>query len=133
MATINRKVRTFSDLNLTFGMHPSTGDVLKRYDEDAVKNSVKNLILTKNFERPFHPEIGCQLYNLLFENFDAITAELARRTIESVITAYEPRARLIDIRIEQTDDINEMAVTVEFMMINNDRPLTVTTFLNRAR
>lgn len=133
MATINRKVRTFSDLNLTFGTHPATGDVLKRYDEDAVKNSIKNLILTKNFERPFHPEIGCQLYNLMFENFNSITAELARRTIEAVITAYEPRARLIDIRIEQTDDINEMAVTVEFMMINNDRPLTVTTFLNRAR
>jgi len=133
MATINKKVRTFSDLNLTFGIHPSTGDVLKRTDEDAVKTSIKNLILTKNFERPFHPEIGCQVYNLMFENFTPITSEVARRTIESVITAYEPRARLIDIRIEQTDDVNEMAITVEFTMINSDRPLTITTFLNRAR
>ena len=133
MATINKKVRTFSDLNLTFGIHPSTGDVLKRTDEDAVKTSIKNLILTKNFERPFHPEIGCQVYNLMFENFTPITSEIARRTIESVITAYEPRARLIDIRIEQTDDANEMAITVEFTMINSDRPLTITTFLNRAR
>jgi phage baseplate assembly protein W len=133
MATINRKVRTFSDLNLTFGAHPATGDVLKRYDEDAVKNSIRHLILTKNFERPFHPELGCQVYNLMFENYTAITSELARRTIEAVLTAYEPRAKIIDIRLDPSEDNNEMSITVEFMIINSDRPLTVTTFLNRVR
>jgi phage baseplate assembly protein W len=133
MATINRKVRTFTDLNLTFGFHPVTRDVLKRTDEDAVKNSVKNLILTKNFERPFHPEIGSQVNNLLFENFTPITVELIKRTITTTIEAFEPRARLLDVRVAETNDPNEVAITVEFTLINSERPVTVTTFLTRVR
>ena len=133
MATINRKVRTFTDLNLTFGFHPVTRDVLKRTDEDAVKNSVKNLILTKNFERPFHPEIGSQVNNLLFENFTPITVELIKRTITTTIEAFEPRARLLDVRVAETNDPNEVAITVEFTLINSERPVTVTTFLTTVR
>ena len=133
MATINRKVRTFTDLNLTFGFHPVTRDVLKRTDEDAVKNSVKNLILTNNFERPFHPEIGSQVNNLLFENFTPITVELIKRTITTTIEAFEPRARLLDVRVAETNDPNEVAITVEFTLINSERPVTVTTFLTRVR
>jgi phage baseplate assembly protein W len=133
MATINRKVRTFTDLNLTFGFHPVTRDVLKRTDEDAVKNSVKNLILTKNFERPFHPEIGSQVNNLLFENFTPITVELIKRTITTTIEAFEPRARILDVRVAETNDPNEVAITVEFTLINSERPVTVTTFLTRVR
>jgi phage baseplate assembly protein W len=133
MATINRKVRTFSDLNLTFGVHPVTGDVLKRVDEDAVKASIQNLILTKNFERPFHPEIGSQVNNLLFENFTPITAELIKRSIEITINTYEPRARLLDIRVAETSDPNEIAISVEFTVINSERPVTITTFLTRVR
>jgi phage baseplate assembly protein W len=133
MATINRKVRTFSDLNLTFGVHPVTGDVLKRVDEDAVKASIQNLILTKNFERPFHPEIGSQVNNLLFENFTPITAELIKRSIEITINTYEPRARLLDIRVAETSDPNEITISVEFTVINSERPVTITTFLTRVR
>lgn len=132
MAT-NRKTRTFVDLNLAFGSHPSTGDVLTRVDEDAVKNSIKNLVLTRNYERPFHPEIGCQVYSLLFENFTPVTAELAKKTIQNVLETYEPRARIIDIRVAETDDLNEIAITIEFMVVNSNRPVTVTTLLNRVR
>jgi len=133
MATINRKVRTFTDLNLTFDKHPLTADVLTRVDDDAVKNSIKNLVLTKNFERPFHPEIGSQVTNLLFENFTPITVELVKKTIITVISTYEPRARLIDVRVAETNDPNEIAITIEFMTINTTRPITVTTFLYRVR
>lgn len=133
MATINRKVRTFTDLNLTFGKHPVTADVLTRIDEDAVKNSIKNLVLTKNFERPFHPEIGSQVNNLLFENFTPVTVELVKRSIENVISTYEPRAKLLDVRVAETNDPNEIGITIEFMVINSTKPLTVTTFLYRVR
>ena len=133
MATINRKVRTFTDLNLTFDKHPVTADVLTRVDDDAVKNSIKNLVLTKNLERPFHPEIGSQVTNLLFENFTPITVELVKKTIITVISTYEPRARLIDVRVAETNDPNEIAITIEFMTINTTRPITVTTFLYRVR
>lgn len=133
MATINRKVRTFTDLNLTFDKHPVTADVLTRVDDDAIKNSIKNLVLTKNLERPFHPEIGSQVTNLLFENFTPITVELVKKTIITVISTYEPRARLIDVRVAETNDPNEIAITIEFMTINTTRPITVTTFLYRVR
>jgi phage baseplate assembly protein W len=134
MATIvNRKVRTFKDLNLAFGAHPVTGDVNKHFDEDAIKNAIKNLILTKNYERPFHPEIGSQAAALLFENFTPITAELIKKSIETTIVTYEPRAQILDIRIAETDDANEIAITVEFKPVNSEKPLSITTFLTRVR
>ena len=130
---MTRKTRTFSDLNLLFTPHPSTGDVLIRVDEDAVKNSIKNLVRTRNFERPFNPALGCQVYSLLFENFTPMTAELVRRSIQNVLIVYEPRCRLIDVRVDQGDDANSMAVTIEFQIINSEKPYTVTTFLSRVR
>jgi phage baseplate assembly protein W len=130
---VNRKVRTFKDLNLVFGLHPVTADVNRHYDEDAIKNAIKNLILTKNYERPFHPEIGTQAAALLFENFTPITAELIKKSIETTITTFEPRAKIIDIRVAQTDDANELAITVEFKPINAENPIVVTTFLTRVR
>lgn len=130
---MTRKTRTFSDINLLFTPHPSTGDVLKRIDDDAVKNSIKNLVRTRNFERPFNPALGCQVYSLLFENFTPATSELVKRSIMNVLGTYEPRCKLIDVRVSQTDDMNQMAVTIEYQIINSDRPQTVTTFLSRVR
>ena len=91
MAT--RNTRQFTDLNLMFTKHPATADVTKKIDEEAVKSSIRNLISTKNYERPFHPEIGCQIYSLLFENFNPITVQVMKRTIFQVIEKYEPRLR----------------------------------------
>jgi len=133
MATINRKTRTFTDINLNFSAHPATRDIVTRIDEDAVKASVKNLVSTKNFERPFHPEIGCQVYSLLFNNFTPMTTELVRKTVEEVIVTYEPRVRLIDVRVNQDDDRNGIEIAIEFMLINSEKPITVTTFLERTR
>ena len=98
-----------------------------------MKASVKNLVSTKNFERPFHPEIGCQVYSLLFNNFTPMTTELVRKTVEEVIVTYEPRVRLIDVRVNQDDDRNGIEIAIEFMLINSEKPITVTTFLERTR
>ena len=125
--------RTFSDINLNFKSHPSTADVVKVVDEDAVKGAIRNLIQTKNFDRPFHPEIGCAIHNLLFDNFTPLTLQLARRAVEDILKAYEPRAEIIDIIVSNSQDQNELNVTVVFKIVNTDKPLKVTTLINRNR
>ena len=77
MAT--RNTRQYSDFNLLFSSHPVTGDVARKNDEEAVKQSLRNLISTRHYERPFHPEIGCQIHGLLFENFNPVTAQVMRK------------------------------------------------------
>ena len=62
-----KNTRNFSDIDLTFIANPVTGDLSKKYDENAVKQSIKNLVMTRNYERPFNSSIGSQIYNVLFE------------------------------------------------------------------
>lgn len=135
MATINRKTRQFSDLNLLFTSNPVTGDVTKKTDEEAIKASIKNLITTKNYERPFHPEIGCQVYGLLFENVDAVSVQIMRKTIFDVINKFEPRVGVLDVKIktEDVDRPNDLDVEITFLILNTERPVTLTTTITRVR
>lgn len=133
MSIAQRKSRSFSDLSLLFGINSFTRDVDKKNNEEAIKAAVKHLVLTKNYERPFHPEIGCQLYGLLFENFDPFTIEVMKRTIEYVITAYEPRVDLLGVRLRENVDSNEIEATIEFKIKNTEKPIIVTTAITRVR
>jgi len=133
MATINRKVRQFSDLDLIFTSNPYTKDVSKKNDEEAIKASIRNLILTRNFERPFHPEIGCQLHYLLFENFDPIIRNTMAQTIRDVINKYETRAIVDDVILNTFDEQNELEVTIRFRILNNPTPITIKTLISRVR
>ena len=91
--------RQFADLDLNFTPHPVTGDVGFKKDENAVKQAVKNLVLTQNFERPFHSEIGSSLRSLLFEPATPMTKEILRKTISDTIINFEPRVELIGVDI----------------------------------
>lgn len=133
MATINRRVRDFSDFNLLFTPHPLTADVSKVLNENAIKAAVRNLVLTKNYERPFHPEIGCQITSLLFENYSPVLKSAMERTIQDVLEKFEPRARLTKLDVADNSDNNSIDVTVEFAINNIERPVTVTVTLTRAR
>jgi len=133
MATIQRNSRTFSDLNLLFTVNPATRDITKRFDEEAIKASVRNLIQTKNFERPFHPEIGCQLNNLLFENLTPPVFQLMKKTVFDVIEKFEPRIVVLDVLAQQRPDNNELDVTIIFKIINSERPITLKTTIQRVR
>lgn len=133
MVTINRKLRNFSDLDLTFRKNTFTNDIQKKFDVEAIKASVKHLILTKNYERPFHPEIGCQLHSLIFENFTPTIKIAMERTIYETIEKFEPRVKILDINIYDSSDINGLNVTVTFQVGNIDQPVTVNTVLTRAR
>jgi phage baseplate assembly protein W len=128
-----RNTRLFSDIDLNFTKHPVTRDITRRYDENAIKASVKNLLLTRNFERPFHPEIGTQVNALLFENFSPASRIALERTIVDAIEKFEPRVRIIDISVNETSNSNDLVVNVVFSLKNIDRPITVSTFLSRVR
>lgn len=130
---INRNTRQFSDLSLLFTAHPVTADIVKKVDEEAVKASIRNLISTKNYERPFHPEIGCQIYSLLFENFSPVVKQVMKKTIISVIDKFEPRAVVLDVVIRDKPDNNSIDVDVIFKLINSDRPITLRTAISRVR
>lgn len=133
MATINKVVRRFTDINLIFNPHPYTKDLLVRKNVDAIKESVQNLILTKNYERPFHPEIGCQVSNLLFENFGPATISSIKRTILDTITKFEPRVNVTDVLILSNPDDNAIDIEVSFTINNVLDPITITVTLNRVR
>ena len=133
MATINRVVRRYTDLNLLFTPHPYSKDVLTRKNIDAVKASVQNLILTKNYERPFHPEIGSQVNNLMFENMMPSTIAALEKSITDTIDKFEPRAKILKINIVDNSDTNAIDIEVMFALNNVSEPVTVTTTINRVR
>jgi len=128
-----RSTRIFSDLNLNFTKNPATKDVARLTDVEAVKRSVRNLVLTNRFERPFHPEIGSSVRELLFENISPLTAVLLKDRIAEVINNFEPRAGLVDVNVNDQPDRNEYVVTVSFYVLNSPEPTDVTVYLQRLR
>ena len=125
--------RDFVDLNLDFTRNIVTNDIVKIEGVDAVKRSVKNLIQTNFYERPFHPELGCGIRELLFENFTPVTGIFIRRKVEEVITNFEPRARISQVAVNEQPDRNGIEVTVYFYVMNMPNPVSVTTVLQRIR
>ena len=113
-----RSSRVYKDLNLNFGINPVTSDVTAVTDVNAVKRSVRNLLLTNHYDRPFHPEIGCNIQALLFENFGPITGNQLSRQIEETITNYEPRARIETVECYPVPNTNTYDVRVYFYVEN---------------
>ena len=128
-----KAVRTYKDLDLDFTRHPVTNDVVKIEDVNAVKRSVRNLVNTQFYERPFHPELGCGVRDLLFENFTPMTGIFIRRKIEEVLVNYEPRAYISSIAVNENQDRNGINVEVNFYVLNLPNPVSVTTTLQRIR
>jgi len=129
-----KSVRKFyKDLDLDFTRNVVTNDVVKIKDVNAVKRRVKNLVKTNHYERPFHPELGCGIRELLFENFTPLTGIFIKRKVEEVITNYEPRARLSQVTVNEQPDRNGIEVTVYFYVMNIPEPVSVTTLLQRIR
>ena len=125
--------RTFTDLDLNFIANPVTGDVSRKYDETAIKQSIKNLVMTNHYEKPFHPEIGSQVYTLLFEPFSPMLKSMLERSIINTIANFEPRASLIDVEVTLNPDNNSVFCQITFRIINTQRPLTVDLTLSRTR
>lgn len=124
---------TYSDLDLDFIAHPTTGDVVRKTGEDAIKRSVRNLILTNFYDRPFRSYIGSNAQKLLFENANAITAALLKDAIREVIENYEPRVKLTNIEIQFDYDNNGYNVAMRYIILNREEPVVITLFLERIR
>lgn len=133
MVTINRKVRQFKDLDLNFLMHPATHDVVKSFDEDSINKNLRYLILTLNYERPFHPEKGCQINNLLFEFADPVMEQIMQRTIKESVANFEPRVNLLDVIINSKPELHEIEVTIEYVIVNTSQPVVFSMILTRTR
>ena len=129
----NRSTRLFKDLDLNFTRNPVTNDITKIEDVDAVKRSVKNLVQTNFYERPFRPELGCGIKELFFENYNPITGIFLKRKIEEVITNFEPRVMLNQITLDDDPDRNRLKVSIYFYIQGIEDPVVVETFLERLR
>lgn len=105
----------YLDLDLNFKAHPVTKDVTKKVDDSAVFTSLKNLIKTANFERPFHPEIGCQVYSLLFEQMTPEVISSVSKTIKYVVENFEPRVELLSINV--TPSSSALLIDLEYRII----------------
>ena len=145
---ISRNVRQYKDLDLFFtrkklSAKNSDGDVTvsdaksdinKVTDITSVKRSIRNLVLTNHYEKPFHPEIGCGVREILFELMTPITAHLLTRKVEDVITEYEPRAQLVGVKATPDLDRNAYELTIEFYVLNAPTELVdLTVLLERLR
>ena len=129
----SRNSRTFRDIDLDFERNPVTNDVNVVEDIIAIKRSVKNLVQTNFYERPFQPELGFGIRELLFENFTPMTGIFIRRKIEEVLVNYEPRANISSIAVNENQDRNGINVEVNFYVLNLPNPVSVTTTLQRIR
>lgn len=125
--------RDYSDLDLNFIVHPVKKDINKNVGVQAVINSVKNLLLTGHYEKPFHPEIGSNIRKMLFEPLDAIVATNLQREIEETLNNYEPRVRVTRIIVSPNYDKNGFNVYLEFNVLNRTEPITINFFLSRVR
>lgn len=123
----------YSDIDFTFTKKPVVGDVALSFDQQAVIRSIRNLLLTKHFERPFNPQLGSNLDALLFENVGPITTNLLENEIRTTISNYEPRATLKEIVVSPMPDENAYNVTISFYIENATIPTTVTLLLERNR
>jgi len=124
---------TYSDLDLRFLPQPGTKDVSFSYDEQAVIRSVKNLLLTGPFERPFQPLLGSQINKLLFEPINPLTAGLLEDEIVRTINNYEPRASVANISINAYPDQDAYQVSMFFYIGNNTTPTGINIILKRTR
>ena len=130
---ITRNVKQYRDLDLFFSKKTNK-DLNKVTDIEAVKRSVRNLILHNTFEKPFHPEIGGNVRGLLFENMTPMTSAVIARKIEDTINNFEPRARLVGVKAQPDRDLNGYVVSVYFYVVNAPTELVeLDTFLERLR
>jgi phage baseplate assembly protein W len=125
--------KIYSDIDFTFTKKPVTGDVALSYDDQAVIRSIRNLLSTNHFERPFNPELGSNLNALLFELVSPLTATALEREISTMIANYEPRANLKEIIVTPLPDNNAYNVYLSFYIENATLPTTVTLLLERNR
>lgn len=127
-----RNTRTYTDLDFNFVRHPRSGDTSTRSDEEAIKQSIRNLVMTRNYERPFRSYLGSQVTALLFEPTTPLLGAMMERAISDVINNFEPRAELLGVECIVSPENNSMCVTITFKIRNTETPISVNLILERT-
>ena len=125
--------KQYADLDLSLIPHPNKKDILPMTDIDAVRNSIKNLVLTSRYERPFQPELGSGVSGLLFENSSPDTIFLLKEYVREVVSNYEPRVSDLRVIVEDDSDNNAYYNTIAFNVISVDTEADVQLYLERIR
>ena len=123
----------YRDFFTDFSMHAATGELNSKTNEEAVKQSIRNLLLTDRYERPFQPYIGSGLKGMLFEQYTPATELMITNSVKEVISNHEPRANLINVISSPAQGGTAITVTVVFSIINNPDPVQLSVILERMR
>jgi phage baseplate assembly protein W len=132
-ARVVSKKKPWSDLDLSLKIHPIRKDIIPLKDDAAIKNAVKNLLISNFYERPFQDDLGANLRGLLYEPADVITEIELRDNIREVLTKYEPRISVTNIVIRDNSQANEYGITVNFNIKEYDSADSVEIVLRRLR
>jgi len=136
MATTGAKTKKkeiYSDVDLGFFAHPITGNVSRKVNRDAVRQSVKSLILTDYYDRPFKPNIGCGIRYYLFELFTPAVKQQMESAIRETVANHEPRADIVSVLVEEKQDMHALVISVAFMILNDPNPVVLDVILERVR
>lgn len=133
MVNIISRKKDYSDLDLDFMPHPTTKDVMKKTGIEAIKRSVRNLLLTNFYDRPFRSQIGSNALKLLFENSTPITSNFLENAIRETLNNFEPRIRVDRLDVNFDVDNNGYNVSLFFVILNRNEPASITLFLERIR
>lgn len=128
-----RKPEVYSDFYKDLTQSPINLDLARRIDEESIKESIRNLILTNRGERLFQPNVGCDIRKLLFENIAPDTIIVAKELIRTTLEAYEPRAALIGVDVLSSIDDNKISIIITFNIINRQDPISLNVTLYRVR
>jgi phage baseplate assembly protein W len=132
MPTITKEVREYKDIAFMMESHPLSGEIVTKKNAEAIKQSIRNLLLTRKGSRKFDPEFGSPIYEFLFENFTGAAIYACRTQIASMLGKYEPRfsVRKVDITSPSPNTIN---IEIEGLIVNTTRPITITLLVDRLR
>jgi phage baseplate assembly protein W len=130
MATLKK---LYSDIDPTFMRTPGRNDIALSFDELAVIRALRYLLLTKNYERPFQPNLGSGIQKMLFEPINPLTATQLKTEIRTTINNHEPRVNLQNVIVKEMVDNNAYNVTLEFYVGNNSTPTELALILERTR
>lgn len=125
--------KRYTDIDFDFKAHPVSGDLVLKLNDEAVKKSVRSLILTNKYDRPFQPSINSRVKKLLFENITPLTGINLKSNIEDVLAEHEPRINVLSVTVVDNPDANSLDVTIQFAIKNQEDVVTLTTILERTR
>lgn len=130
---LTKRTTLYSDLHKDLTINPISEDLALKRDEEAVKESIKNLVLTDRGERLMQPFIGGNIRAMLFENNTPAVIKMIQEQIRTTIETYEPRATIIDINVLSSIDDNTVKVDIYFYINNTEQPISLSVFLERTR